>query len=247
MREAIPNRVAQQFLQAFLDRFESGSSLLAAVAAARHQLRSLEPHFPCATWLPVVFWNPTVELPTWRSFYPQPPHRMHLRRLVAIVLATTAVIWGIRSQGYLEPVELAAYDLMMTARPIAETPDDRILIIDVNRHRPIGDRVLVQTLIKLQQAQPKAIGLDIYRDRSFGEGHRDLTTLLRDRDVIISSCLMSGQSQNSPGVAAPTGVRTERVGFTNFSLDRDRLLRRQVLGMAPVDPTAGSGCPTTTL
>jgi CHASE2 domain-containing sensor protein len=55
---------------------------------------------------------------------------------------------------------------------------------------------------------------------------------------------MSGQSQNAPGIAAPAGVRTEQVGFTNFSLDRDRLLRRQVLGMAPVDPTVGGGCPT---
>ncbi len=244
MREAIPNRVAQEFLQVFLDRFESGSSLLAAVSAARQQLQPLEADFPCASWLPVVFWNPTVDLPTWRSFYPQPPHRMHLRRLAAIVLATTAAIWGIRSQGYLEPVELAAYDLTMTSRPIAEAPDDRILIIGVNRDRPIGDRLLVQTLTKLQQAQPKAIGLDIYRDLPFDEGHRDLTTLLQNRDGIVCSCLMPGQSQNFSGVAAPTGVRTDRVGFSNFSLDRDRVLRRQVIGMAPVDPTVEGGCAT---
>ena len=37
-----------------------------------------------------------------------------------------------------------------------------------------------------------------------------------------------------------SGVQPERVGFTNFSLDRDRRLRRQLLGMAPVD----SGCTT---
>jgi CHASE2 domain-containing sensor protein len=244
MREAIPNRVAQQFLQAFLDRFESGASLLAAVAAARQQLQSLETDFPCASWLPVVFWNPTVELPTWRSFYPQPLQRMRLRQLAAIVLATTAAIWGIRSQGYLEPVELVAYDLTMTARPMAEAPDDRIVIIGVNRDRPIGDRLLVQTLTKLQQAQPKAIGLDIYRDLPFDEGHRDLATLLQNRDVIICSCLMPGQSQDFSGVAAPTGVRTDRVGFSNFSLDLDRVLRRQVLGMAPIDPTVEGGCST---
>jgi CHASE2 domain-containing sensor protein len=245
MREAIPNRVAQQFLQAFLDRFESGDSLLAAVAAARQQLQPLEANFPCATWLPVVFWNPTVELPTWKSFYPQSPKRINLWRSIAIVFATTAAIWGIRHQGYLEPVELAAYDLMMKSRPIAEAADDRILIIGVDRTKPLSDRVLVKTLTKLQQARPKAIGLDIYRDRSFGEGHRDLTTLLQDRGVIISSCLMAGHSQNFPGIAAPAGVPTEQVGFTNFSLDRDRFLRRQVLGMAPVDPPSGGrGCPT---
>ena len=66
MREAIPNRVAQDFLQTFLHSFESGSSLLVAVADARRQLQSIEADFPYATWLPVVFWNPTVEFPTWR-------------------------------------------------------------------------------------------------------------------------------------------------------------------------------------
>ncbi len=240
MREAIPNRVAQDFLKTFLDRFESGNSLLMAVAAARQQLQSIESDFPCASWLPVVFWNPTVALPTWKSFYPQLPTRLHLWKLSAIVIATTAAIWGARSQGYLEPAELAAYDLAMNSRPIAEAPDDRILIIGVNRDKPLSDRVLFQTLQKLQQYHPQAIGLDIYRDRSVGEGYRDLTTLLQQQNLIISSCLMSGNSKKFPGVAAPTGVPPERVGFTNFSLDRDRLLRRQIIGMAAVDRR----CPT---
>jgi CHASE2 domain-containing sensor protein len=240
MREAIPNRVAQKFLQTFLHGFEHGNSLLAAVANARRQLQTIETDFPCASWLPVVFWNPTVELPTWRSFYLQPPARIKLWQLTAITIATTTAIWGVRSQGYLEPFELTAYDLAMNSRPIAEAPDTRILIIGVNRDRPLSDRVLFQTLKKLQQYHPQAIGLDIYRDRAFGEGHRDLTTLLQHQDSIISSCLMSGNRKNFPGVAAPTGVQPERVGFTNFSLDSDGILRRQVIGMATVD----RDCPT---
>jgi CHASE2 domain-containing sensor protein len=240
MREGLPNRVAQEFLQIFLHSFERGNPLLMAVADARRKLQSIEANFPCASWLPVVFWNPTVELPTWRSFYPQPPTRINLWQLTAIIVATTAGIWGVRSQGYLEPFELAAYDLAMNSRPIAEAPDDRILIIGVNRANPLSDRVLFQTLQKLQQYQPKAIGLDIYRDRSVGEGHQDLTTLLQQPNAIISSCLMSGNSKSFPGVAAPTGVQPDRVGFTNFSLDSDRILRRQVIGMAAID----RGCPT---
>jgi CHASE2 domain-containing sensor protein len=239
MREAIPNRVAQDFLQTFLHSFESGKSLLAAVAAARQRLEAIESDFPCATWLPVVFWNPTVELPTWRSFYPQPRARINLWQLGAISIATTAAIWGVRSQGYLEPIELAAYDLVMATRPISEAPDERIVVIGVERDKPITDRVLVTVLTRLKQYHPKAIGLDIYRDRAIGEGHRDLTTLLQ-QDPIVSGCLMSGTSPDFPGVQAPEGVQPERVGFTNFSLDRDRRLRRQLLGMAPVD----GGCTT---
>jgi CHASE2 domain-containing sensor protein len=239
MREAIPNRVAQDFLQTFLHSFESGKSLLAAVAAARQKLQEIESDFPCATWLPVVFWNPTVELPTWRSFYPQPRARIKLWQLGAIALATTTAIWGVRSQGYLEPIELAAYDLVMATRPISEAPDNRIVVIGVDRDKPITDRVLVTALTQLQPYHPKAIGLDIYRDRAVGEGHRDLTTLLQ-QDAIVSCCLMSGTSPDFPGVPAPEGVQPERVGFTNFSLDRDRRIRRQLLGMAPVD----RGCTT---
>ena len=238
MREAIPNRVAQDFLQTFLHSFESGSSLLVAVADARRQLQSIEADFPCATWLPVVFWNPTVELPTWKSFYLQPPARINVWQLGAIVIATTAAIWGMRSQGYLEPIELATYDLEMP-HPITEPPDERIVVIGVDLHQPVSDRVLYRSLKKLQQYHPKAIGLDIYRDIPFGEGHRDLNTLLQQQ-AIVSSCLMSGNSKKFPGVPAPPGVPPEHVGFTNFSLDPDGALRRQVLGMAAVD----SGCTT---
>jgi CHASE2 domain-containing sensor protein len=240
MREAIPNRVAQDFLQTFLRSFESGNSLLIAVADARQRLKAIESDFPCATWLPVVFWNPTVELPTWRSFYPQPHARLKLWQLGAIALATTAAIWGVRSQGYLEPIELTTYDLEMNARPISESTDDRLLIIAVDRDKPLSDRTLFQTLQKLQQYQPKAIGLDIYRDIEFGEGHRDLSNLLQRSGAIVSSCLMSGNSNQFPGVPAPDGVPPARVGFTNFSRDPDGAIRRQVLGMAPVD----GGCPT---
>jgi len=238
MRAAIPNRVAQDFLQTFLHSFKSGNSLLVAVAAAKRQLQSIEADFPCATWLPVVFWNPTVALPTWTSFYPSPPVKLSLWKLGAIVLATTAAIWGIRSQGYLEPIELTTYDLKMNARA-PEPPDERILVVGVERNTPISDRHLFQALHKLQQYHPQAIGLDIYRDIPFGEGHQDLNTLLQQQEI-ISSCVMSSQRQKFPGVPAPSGVQPEHVGFTNFSLDPDGAIRRQVLGMAAVD----DGCTT---
>ncbi len=247
MREAIPNRVAQDFLRGFLSSFAGGNSLLSAVRDARAKLQQIEVDFPCATWLPVVFCNPSVELPTWKSFYPQLSPEIKLWQLAAIALATTLTIWGIRSQGYLEPIELAAYDVAMLTRAIPEPPDTRILIVGVtetdlqkwgtkNSLSPLDDRIIAQTLQKIQQSQPKAIGLDIYRDRAIGAGTTDLTALLQQPETsIISSCLMPGTTSDFPGVAAPHGVKSARVGFTNFSTDRDGIIRRQMLGMAPVD------------
>jgi CHASE2 domain-containing sensor protein len=250
MREAIPNQVAQQFLQTFLENFAGGKSLLAAVRAARQRLQDIEDQFPCATWLPVVFCNPTIELPTWRSFYHKFQSRLKLWQLAAIACATTAGIWGMRSQGYLEPVELAAYDLAINTPLVTEAPDSRLLIVGINeddfrqlgKNKPLHDRLIFQALQKLQQHQPKAIGLDIYRDQVFGTGHAELLKLLQQQpSLIISSCLMPGEDAKSyPGVAAPNGVPLEQVGFTNFTIDRGAVVRRQILGMA----TVNQGCRT---
>lgn len=67
MREPIPDRVAQEFLQNFLTAFAGGKSLYASVREARQQLQRLEDEFPCATWLPVICQNPSEVCWTWQE------------------------------------------------------------------------------------------------------------------------------------------------------------------------------------
>ncbi|MEZ2232584.1 pentapeptide repeat-containing protein [Microcoleus sp.] len=66
-REPVPDRVAQEFLKNFLTAFASGKSFYLAVREARERLQSLENHFPCASWLPVICQNPAEVPPTWHS------------------------------------------------------------------------------------------------------------------------------------------------------------------------------------
>jgi len=66
-REPVPDVVAQEFLKNFLTAFASGKSFYLAVREAREKLQSLEHHFPCASWLPVICQNPAEVPPTWRS------------------------------------------------------------------------------------------------------------------------------------------------------------------------------------
>jgi hypothetical protein len=66
-REPVPDVVAQEFLKNFLTAFASGKSFYLAVREARERLQSLENHFPCASWLPVICQNPAEVPPTWRS------------------------------------------------------------------------------------------------------------------------------------------------------------------------------------
>ena len=67
MREPVPDRVAQTFLQFFLSAFTGGEPLYVAVRHARERLHEngLDDEFPGASWLPIIYQNPTVIPPSW--------------------------------------------------------------------------------------------------------------------------------------------------------------------------------------
>lgn len=66
MREPVPDKVAPKFLKFFLDEYSKGESLYLAMRHARERLHeNLDKDFPGASWLPVIYQNPTVQPPTW--------------------------------------------------------------------------------------------------------------------------------------------------------------------------------------
>ncbi|MDM8565803.1 CHAT domain-containing protein [Candidatus Halobeggiatoa sp. HSG11] len=70
MREPVPDEVAQRFLEFFLEAFSGGKSLYLSVRDARERLRDEEDFdekFPNASWLPIIYQNPTVKPPTWKE------------------------------------------------------------------------------------------------------------------------------------------------------------------------------------
>ncbi|MDF5706128.1 MAG: CHAT domain-containing protein [Nostoc sp. S4] len=67
MREPVPDKVAQEFLNYLVQQFTSGKSLYISVRNARLELQKLESDFPCASWLPVIVQNQTETPPTWQS------------------------------------------------------------------------------------------------------------------------------------------------------------------------------------
>ena len=60
MRELVPDRVAQDFLKYFLTSLAERKPFDCAVREARERLQGLESQFPCASWLPTTFQNPTL-------------------------------------------------------------------------------------------------------------------------------------------------------------------------------------------
>lgn len=248
MREVVPDQVAQKFLKYFLTAFAGGKSFYLAARKAGERLQGLESEYPCASWLPVIFQNSAQEPLTW----PKPrilpwPWWRGLQKVLLASVAVTSLLMGMRSVGLLQPLELKAFDYLMQLRP-AEKPDPRLLIVKVTAEDiktldgeyPLHDQTVLRLLKKLEQHQPRAIGLDIYRSRPQGQGHADLVKYLQQSDRVIPICVVP--SANLPeGVAPPPGVPEERLGFSDVVGDPDDIFRRHLLAM---EPPAASPCST---
>ena len=169
--------------------------------------------------------------------------RPSLAKVFFTSLCITSLFVGMRQMGILQPLELRAFDQLMKSRP-AESPDSRLLVVSVTEEdiqvqkqdlRPgtsLSDRSLSRMLEILESYQPRAIGLDIYRDFPVEAEHKDLAKRLKQSDRFFSICKVSTEIDD-PGISPPPEVPAERHGFSDVVLDPDRVLRRHLLYMIP--------------
>jgi CHASE2 domain-containing sensor protein len=264
MREPVSDRVAQEFLKHFLFSFSSGQSFYLSVREAREKLQGLETQFPCATWLPVICQNPAELPPKWeewlgnnpgekpntQSKLPTPSWRQ-LRQVLLSSIAVSGIILGVRSLGILQPLELWAFDRLLTLRP-TEAPDSRFLIVTINeadiqaqdpnqRQGSLSDKAFDRLLNRLEPYQPRAIGIDIYRDFATSSKYPKLIAHLRQNKRLVAICKGSDAKYDPTGIAPPPEIPASRVGFSDFIVDDDGVLRRQILF---ADPDPASPCTT---
>ncbi|MEM7552544.1 MAG: CHASE2 domain-containing protein [Cyanobacteria bacterium P01_A01_bin.84] len=253
MREPVPDLVAQRFLKFFLSAFSKYKSFYLAVREAGEKLQGLEAEFPCASWLPVICQNPTETPLNWSNItqkakisnYPPLPPRRILPIILSTSLAIATVIMGIRSLGFLQTWELAAFDSMMRSRPL-EGKDDRILIIeitekDVQNQDPLlrgggslSDKALSKLVNKLEQYNPRLIGLDIYRENPVKEEYPFLAKWIKTSPKFIGVCKVS-EGEDDPGVPSPPELNEKRLGFSDVVKDNDTITRRHLLAMTPAE------------
>jgi CHASE2 domain-containing sensor protein len=260
MREPVPDAVAQAFLKHFLQAFSTGKSLHQSVRQARERLQGLEHHYPCASWLPVLYQNPAAVPPTWNQLIGTPRSwrsRLSpwLRAVGISAIATTAIVLG-RELGWLQRLELPAFDYLLQLRSI-ERPDSRLLIVGINdddletdeeQHRQasaqergrgsISNGTLDRLLTKLTSAQPRLIGLDIYRDFPMQQ-QPELAQRLQQTPNLIAICRTSDTPSSTRSNEPPPDFDPNRVGFADFVVDPDGVIRRHLLFM---DPESASTC-----
>jgi adenylate cyclase len=162
-----------------------------------------------------------------------------LRRpaVVSLVLGLGAslLVIGLRSVGVLQFVELAIYDAYLRVKEHQSLREPRVVLVqtveeDIQKLKqwPLSDQSMTQALGKILGANPRAVGVDLYRDIPVPPGTDQLNLLLlRDERVVGIEKFGKDASKQ---VAGPPALRgTDRVGFSDVAVDDDGVVRRGLL------------------
>lgn len=166
--------------------------------------------------------------------------RKRLWQLRGVLIAAPAVagsVMGLRLLGLLEPVELAALDQFFRLRP-SEPVDERIVIVEITESDiqktvqwPMPDQKLARLLNLIKQQQPRAIGLDIYRDLPVEPGHRELVQVFESTPYLIGIQKVVGETVGAAVNAPPALKKNGQIGANDLLNDGDGKLRRILLSI----------------
>lgn len=209
-----------------------------------------EPESPTDSSQPIRQPTPTSPQPIGQST-PTSSRQRGLWRVLLASLAVTGLVMGGRAFGLLQSWELKAFDQLVRLRP-NERQDSRLLVVAItesdfqlpeqkSRKGSLSDLALARLLEKLESYQPRAIGLDIYRDFPVDPNQPELATRLKNSNRIFAICKVSERKLNEPGISSPPEIPTERQGFSDLVKDPDGIIRRHLIAM---NPNAKSACTT---
>ncbi|MBD1897131.1 CHASE2 domain-containing protein [Coleofasciculus sp. FACHB-129] len=163
-------------------------------------------------------------------------------QVVLTSVVATSLVVGARQLGILQGQELGAFDQLTRMRR-DEGPDNRLLLVEITegdiqteKGWPISDATIAKALEKLEQYEPRAIGIDIIRDVPVKEGNANLLKILKGSDRIITICQLSDGKQ--AGFPPPPGISPDQVGFADFVKEPDGWVRRSLLVANPPVPNA---------
>jgi adenylate cyclase len=163
---------------------------------------------------------------------------------VLITAAVFAIIAGARSIGWLEGLELGAYDWLLRSRPVIQLEDNPVVLIRLREEEiqeyghPLCDARMAVALAKLQKLGAIAIGVDIYRDnpipscsgrlgdRGLPEKDTDLAEVaLRDDRVV-----MIAKPLENPPIAPPKFLEgTGQIAAPDLKVDANGIVHRSFI------------------
>ena len=161
--------------------------------------------------------------------------KQKIRRVLPIAPTIAGLVIGVRMTGVLQLLELSAFDQLVRLRPV-DKHDDRIVIVGIDEKDlryvgdwPIPDGILAELLNKIKEQQPKAIGLDIYRDMPVNPGHEDLVNVFQTTKNLIGITKVVGGEQVNMIPPPPALKEQNQIGANDFPPDLDAKVRRAFL------------------
>jgi adenylate cyclase len=154
---------------------------------------------------------------------------------VAISIGTAALVYGLRSLGLLQGLELQLLDRMLQMRP-SEPLDERIVIVGIDEAdlqqvgtAVLSDQTIADLIQRISAQQPRVIGLDLYRNLPLAPGTQQLSTVLNNTPNLIGIEKVIADDQLSAVKGNPILTRSHRVAASDILPDPDGRVRRGFL------------------
>ena len=156
-----------------------------------------------------------------------------LRDILAIASCSSGLAIVATYLGLFQNIEWLTLDLWFRMRP-QEQRESRITVVTIGesdlrklRQWPISDRVLSELITKISQQQPRAIGLDIYRDFPVEPGSQKLTSVFRSTPNLIGVEKAIGE-RIAP---SPVLAQQQQTALSDLLIDSDGKIRRGLLSV----------------
>lgn len=158
--------------------------------------------------------------------------RRHRELITASIVVLCVLL--LRGLGLLQSSEWTALDQFFQLRPI-ERYQERITIVAIDEASlqelgswPVSDGKIAELLERIKADQPRAIGLNIYRDLAVSPGSEYLEKIFKSTPNLIGIELLSDNPNHR--VRPPSILsRKNQVGFNNVVVDSDGKVRRGLL------------------
>ncbi len=168
------------------------------------------------------------------------------RRAVSALISLIAFLLsgGVRSIGWLEGLELGAFDALLRSRPPLALDDNPVVLIKLREYEiqkyghPLCDARLALALAKLQGLGASAIGVDIYRDipikscagRVGDERLPETDTNLAEVALRDDRVVMVAKPLEDPPIAAPAFLEgTAQIAISDIPVDANGIVHRVLL------------------
>jgi adenylate cyclase len=141
----------------------------------------------------------------------------------------------IRFAGLLQPWEWGVFDQYMRWRP-QEPRDPNIVIVGIDeedldnlKQANITDEVLAKLLKKLKARQPRAIGLDLYRNLPSPPGTSELEQVFKSTPNLVGIQKVVGKNRYERVPPPPILKKLGQVGANDLVVDADNKVRRGLM------------------